>query len=225
MVKIGMFSDTHSKHKQIFTETDLNNIKDLDILLFAGDMTSRGSLLEVISFLDWLDNLETTATKIIIAGNHDFYFEQHPARAKELLSKYKSIHYLEESSITAHGLKIWGSPTNPIFFNWAFNDTDEVRKEKWLKIPKDTDIVLTHVPPYGILDKVKNWDIRYNPEPNVGCKELFFILKDIKPKLNCFGHIHEGRGIYVEDDITFINASSLNENYQVNKNNLITIEL
>jgi Icc-related predicted phosphoesterase len=81
-------------------------------------------------------------------------------------------------------------------------------KSKWDMIPEDTDILITHGPPFGHLDVVKG------RTDHLGCEVLTERLKIVKPKIHIFGHIHSGRHIYERDGILFINASVLNEQYK-----------
>jgi hypothetical protein len=46
---------------------------------------------------------------------------------------------------------------------------------------------MTHGPPMGVLDAVRSGD-------HVGCEHLIRAMRRCKPKLHCFGHIHEGWG-------------------------------
>jgi hypothetical protein len=106
-------------------------------------------------------------------------------------------------------LVIYGTPWQPEFFNWAFNlPRGEKLKEKWDMIPVDTDILITHGPPFGKLDYV-----RYGNE-NVGCEELMKRVEEIKPKIHVFGHIHEGYGYVFDGNTHYINASVLNDRYE-----------
>tara|TARA_Y100000296_G_C5174834_1_gene259491 strand:- start:2061 stop:2591 length:531 start_codon:yes stop_codon:yes gene_type:complete len=59
------------------------------------------------------------------------------------------IKYLNDSSITIDGIKFWGSPIQPWFHDWAFNRKrgNEIRKH-WELIPTNTDVLLTHGPPF-----------------------------------------------------------------------------
>ena len=67
-------------------------------------------------------------------------------------------------------------------------------------IPKDKDILITHRPPYGILDKTC-YII------SVGCEELAKGVKRIKPKYHIFGQKHESDRMIEIDDTVFTNAS------------------
>ena len=96
-----------------------------------------------------------------------------------------NAHYLCDESLTLDGVKFYGSPWQPRFFDWAFNkDRGAPLKAIWDKIPLDTDVLITHGPPHGILDltfdKIK-----------AGCEELLLAVQRIKPKVHVFGHIHE----------------------------------
>ncbi len=191
-MKIICISDTHNLHKHI------QNIPDGDLLIHAGDLTRRGSLEDVESFNSWLGELPHKY-KVCISGNHDFCFEQRPEEARSLIT---NAHYLQDEEITIGGLKIYGSPWQPWFYNWAFNlRRGEPLREKWEKIPSDIDILITHGPPHGILDRVFTGE-------KVGCEELLLKLRFFENlKLHVFAHIHEARGTYEHQGIKMVNAS------------------
>lgn len=197
-MRLVCISDTHNRHHDIFLPKG-------DILIHAGDFTGRGSINESIDFLNWF-NIQDFEHKILIAGNHDFFFETNDENVlKEI--PLENTHYLNDSAIIINGIKFYGSPITPFFNDWAFNRQrgDEIRKH-WDLIPKDTDVLITHGPPAGILDKT----IRGK---NVGCEELLLAVNRIKPKVHIFGHIHESFGLKHKNEITFLNASQLNERY------------
>ena len=108
--------------------------------------------------------------------------------------------------------KFWGSPITPTFLDWFFmaERGEEIRRY-WNLIPKDTGVLITHGPPMGILD----WVPRTYGEHHIGCLDLFDIVTHIKPKLHIFGHIHYSCGKQKLQDTTFINASCINEEYEV----------
>lgn len=207
-MNITFISDTHWIIKN---PDELQILIDLlpggPCLVHSGDVSGRGTLAEVTAFLKWFDSLPYT-NKIFIAGNHDFYFEVASSDSiQELLDQYPSITYLKDSEIIIDGIKFWGSPYTPEFNNWAFNMNDSELIEHWNKIPDDVDVLITHGPPYNILDKT------YYTNENVGCKALLIKLQTIKPQVHVFGHIHEGRGLIEQDGITYINASSVDIHY------------
>jgi len=208
-LKAIFISDTHGKHERL-------ELPEGDIILHAGDVSKRGTEDEIDSFLAWFDGLYYKH-KVFIAGNHDFYFEQ--ASKEEIKNKIpEGIHYLDDSGIEIEGVHIWGSPISPWFFDWAFNRKrgEDIRKH-WELIPRNTDVLLTHGPPFGILDTTV-------ADMNVGCEELLKVVKQIKPKVHAFGHIHEAYGVEEKEGTTYINASVLNVNYKL-VNEVVVVEL
>lgn len=136
-----------------------------------------------------------------------------PEESKEIIDKYDII-YLEDSYTIIDGVKIYGSPWQPEFYNWAFNlpRNGAILECKWSMIPEDTDILITHCPPFGILDVVKK------RTDHLGCELLRNRIDIIKPKLNIFGHIHSGRGFGNVENTYFINAANLDEEYKYSHN-------
>jgi len=207
--RITFISDTHNKHNSL-TEF----LPGGDLLICSGDISGRGSITEIENFLRWYDSLDNYDTKIFISGNHDFGFENENEKLIGLLTGYKNIDYLQDERMDLwygddEQLVIYGTPWQPEFHNWAFNlPRGGKLKEKWDKIPVDVDILITHSPPFGKLDFVKYDNI------NVGCEELMKRIGEIKPKINVFGHIHEGFGYVFDGNTHFINASVLNERYE-----------
>lgn len=209
-MKITFISDTHNKHKQI-----TSHLPGGDLIIHAGDATSMGYKHEIQQFLKWLNGLDNYTHKIFIAGNHDFGFQDNPTECKELLDFYNKVTYLQdgmgligEDDKTA--VKVWGSPWQPEFHNWAFNlpKMGEQLKEKWNNIPNDIDILVTHGPAWGHLDTVKTI-----PNNNLGCELLNERIGIITPKIHVCGHIHTGYGYKFNGHTHFINASVLDEQY------------
>jgi Icc-related predicted phosphoesterase len=132
-----------------------------------------------------------------------------------------SVRYLEDHGELIAGINLWGSPVQPLFNAWAFNrERGEEIKRHWDKIPHGVDLLITHGPPHGILDKSKS----PGHDDNLGCEELLKCVKRIKPKVHAFGHIHGSAGLQMKDGTLFVNASILDEQYLV-KNKPITINL
>lgn len=194
-MRIVCISDTHTLHNDI-------DLPDGDILIHAGDITAMGEMDVIIDFNKWLGKLPHTY-KIVVAGNHDFCFEKEPDKVQNLLT---NAIYLNNSGCEIGGLKIWRSPISPISTkfgsDWAFTIKrgEEIRKY-WEKIPLDMDIIITHCPPLGILDKNELGD-------NEGCKDLLDLIENkIKPRVHIFGHIHEAHGQLQVGRTKYVNAS------------------
>lgn len=198
-MRIVAISDTHGQHEHL-------QVPEGDLLIFAGDCSSRGYLQEITSFLQWFSN-HPHRHKVMIAGNHDFLFEDHPGLAESLIPK--GIHYLNDSGVVIEGTPIWGSPVSPRFFDWAFNrDRGPQIERHWSKIPRNTEILITHGPPAGILDKTLRGEV-------TGCEDLLSHVQKIKPKYHIVGHIHEGYGTFVNGQTTFVNACNLDAHYRM----------
>lgn len=202
MTRFVLVSDTHLQHN--FT------VPDGDVLLHAGDATWDGTPEEIQEFSAWLGRLPHKH-KVFIAGNHDWGFEMNPDAARAMVTN--GI-YLEDETVDINGLRIYGSPWQPEFYDWAFNlprDGPELA-EKWAAIPDDTDILITHSPPHGILDRTSE---EYHPPANVGCAALARRIEKLpRLKLHVFGHIHPSNGKLVRGATTFVNACICDSNYQ-----------
>lgn len=206
-MRLVLISDTHTYHDELILPKG-------DVLIHAGDISSRGYTTEVRDFLEWFDK-QDFEEKIFIAGNHDFFFENRDIEdVRKIISEYKSVTYLFDEEIIINGVKFYGTPWQPEFCNWAFNVQRGELHKKWNKIPKDVNVLITHGPPYTILDRVKpSWN---TCSEQVGCFELLNAINDLKDlKLNVFGHIHEAYGEMMIDNVTFINASVLDERYML----------
>ncbi|MGK5089923.1 metallophosphatase domain-containing protein [Bdellovibrionota bacterium FG-2] len=207
-IRIICLADTHSLHEKL-------KIPHGDILIHAGDFCGHGSPSEVIRFDAWLGTLPHLH-KIVIAGTHDWPFERDPA-ARALLT---NATYLQDSEVTVMGLRIYGSPWQPAFFNWAFNLArgEEIRR-KWDMIPEGIDILVTHGPPFGVADKVEDGS-------NVGCADLLRAIERVRPKIHVCGHIHSGYGSHEIQrlSVKVINASNCDEQYRA-VNPPIVVEL
>lgn len=202
MTKVVFFSDTHCYHESV-------TVPECDILCFAGDFSSTGKPNEVLSFLNWF-SVQPAEHLVFIAGNHDITFESSPKFKERILGMepYKNIHYLETSGITLCGLNIWGAPYTPEFGNWAFMPTKKELQQIWAKIPENTDVLLTHGPPYGILDTVS-----FTGE-HAGCLDLLDAVLKIRPALHCYGHIHQQPQQIIESNETkFCNVAICDDRY------------
>jgi Icc-related predicted phosphoesterase len=190
-VRLVCLSDTHNNPPK--------NIPDGDILVHAGDLTMMGKFDEIARAGDWLRSLPHKH-KVVICGNHDFLFERDQYLGRHALGP--DITYLQDSGATVAGLKFYGSPWTPRFFDWAFNADDEIGRH-WFKIPEGIDVLITHGPPFGILDMTQRGVA-------AGCPQLARRILEVRPRLHVFGHIHESHGEAIRDDgwTTYVNASN-----------------
>jgi len=190
-------SDTHGFHNDFPKET----FKDIDMVIHSGDCSNsrylQHSVLEITNFLNWYEMIPVKY-KIFVAGNHDTAIERKAITGADIVMR--DIIYLENESIEIEGLKIWGSPITPTFGEWSFMKARDKTHEVWEKIPDDTDIVIVHGPPKGIRDLSHN---REGQLEFCGDLSLRKRIDEVKPKLMCFGHIHDSVGCHNQGVSTF----------------------
>lgn len=214
---IVCISDTHCKTSNLI-------LPHGDILLHAGDFTKTGLPSEILSFNNFLSK-QPFKYKLFIAGNHDLTFDTkgYPSIIEKRILKYKASFpyeehlqlrkdfnprdlitnaiYMEDSGVIIEGRSFYGTPWTPERSLTGFKLDRRGLKEKWKMIPKGVDVLLTHTPPFGILDRCKSGS-------EAGCEELLTELERIQPKYHVFGHIHDGYGIEQRKNTVFLNAST-----------------
>lgn len=169
------------------------------------------------TFVKWLEEQPATY-KIFIAGNHDFYFEHMPNQwVRKFLGK--NCYYLKDDSVTLEGVKFYGTPWQPIFYDWAFNLTEKGLADKFASIPYDVDVLISHGPPYnfGQTDVITEKCV-YADGSHLGSISLADAITRTRPKYVVFGHIHSGDHTPYErhidnDKIIAVNVSRLDERY------------
>lgn len=215
-MKCTLISDTHNKHRLI-------KISKTEVLCHAGDMTIMGTHQEIYSVSEWFKKLlKDKVVEHIIAtpGNHDWLFAEQEQIAREYFS-HPNIHILINEEVIINELKFYGAPQTIEFYNWAFNIPRDKMNIYWDKIPTDTDILITHSPPYGVGDVIKYAnDLPGLPDDknieHLGCRFLKQKVMDIQPRLHVWGHIHGSSGEYKMGRTIGINAAQLDERYYNN---------
>ena len=186
----------------------LVEIPPCDLLLIAGDLTfafggasdKRGFLTG--PFAEWLVGVPATDI-VVVAGNHDREVQD------EGFPSNLCCHYLEDAAIDVGGVKVWGTPWQPWFYDWAFNapriDGERFLDEKFELIADGTDIIVCHGPPLGYGDRT--------PVGNVGSKALTAAIDRVQPRLVVCGHIHEDPGCFRRGPTEIVNASLVDHTY------------
>ncbi|XP_022111967.1 metallophosphoesterase MPPED2-like isoform X2 [Acanthaster planci] len=215
-------SDTFSR------TSHMAKIPEGDILIHAGNFSNIGLPREVVAFNAFLGQLPHRH-KVVIAGNHEVTFDRQLMTEqsshvfmsfatalqevkqedwKHIPSLLTNCTYLEDAEVNIMGFRIYGSPWQPEFCDWAFNlPRGQPLLDKWNLIPAGIDVLVTHGPPLG------HGDLTTSKE-RAGCVELLTtIQRRVKPKYHIFGHIHEGYGVTTDNKTTFINASICTVNY------------
>jgi len=158
-----------------------------------------GKVHELARAAAWIHGLPYR-DKIVVAGNHDWAFVDAPEEARRLLGE--GVVYLEDSGATVGGLRFWGSPWQPEYNDWAFNlPRGEALAERWAAIPEGIDVLITHGPPEGIGD-------RSSTGGRQGCEALRARVREARPRLHLFGHIHEDGGLFREGETWFANVTT-----------------
>lgn len=176
------------------------------MLIHCGDFCGVGTMSEIERFRQDFLALPHKY-KVVVAGNHDWPCEREYDDARLAMNDFT---YLQDEGTEIAGLKLYGSPWQPAFGRWAFNLPRKSFElaDKWRRIPDNVDVLITHGPPYGILDRVKFG-------AHVGCEYLRERVDELKPRLHCFGHIHEAYGQELHGDTLFVNAASVDIWYRL----------
>lgn len=191
MPRVVAIADTHGEHARL-------TLPEGDVLIHAGDLSLRGTLPQLEQVARWL-RAQPHPHKVIIAGNHDFAFQRERAAARAL---FHGLTYLEDDEVTVAGLRLWGSPWQPWFHDWAFNLHRGAEIDaKWKLIPEGIDVLITHGPPEGFGDLVHDGE-------RVGCADLLRHVSRVRPKLHLFGHIHEDRGQWPFGSTRIVNCTT-----------------
>ena len=220
-MKILHISDTHG--------FEYKHPIDADLIIHSGDCSNYKDPYrnehEVRTFIEWYSKLP--GIKIYVAGNHDTSIGKGLIREIDFIDA--GIIYLQDTQVTINGFKIHGTPWTKLFHYWAFMLPEDKLEDIWNMIPQDTDILISHGPPYDIRDS--SYINKFNTE-KCGSTTLANRIQTIKPKLVCFGHIHSSQhiknnGISIQDGIQYSNASCVTDR-QFNRGltsfgNLITL--
>jgi predicted phosphodiesterase len=229
-VRVVCLSDTHMQGRGVI-------VPDGDVLVHAGDHSWLGTEEEMLDALGWIAE-QPHNHKIVIAGNHDWGLdpERPPSfRGKSLTGKKATllefmassgITYIEDSGTVIEGKKFYGTPWQPYFHGWAFNFDRHPNKAMsqqwwtWGQIPDDTNVLITHTPPQGILDQTRDPG-NDNRAGDWFLRKRISELKELE--LHVFGHIHEayGRVDYqsvgpdaIPTYLTFVNAATCTRDYE-----------
>ena len=186
-MKILHISDTHGCHRR------LSDLPEADVVVHSGDFTMTGSEQEALDFLNWFCDLPYLQ-KIFICGNHDECL--YGAKVDGLDD---NVHYLCNSGVEIDGVKFYGVP---MFMGDCITDR---QSKHYANIPEGTDILITHTPPFGILD--------FDDNIHYGSEELLSRIAAVRPRLHLFGHIHSQHGTTVLNGTTFSNGAVMNADY------------
>ena len=171
---IFAFSDSHGSHRMLQVP------ENVDIAICAGDAVEDNLVGdEYDDFIEWFASLPCK-WKIFVPGNHELSFELDQADGIIQRMTDKGITVLEDAIEECDGVIIG-----------SIGHNDMIAQED---IPKDIDILVTHYPPYGILDE------------GMGSTEIMNFVLNSQPKYHLFRHIHSTSG----QKIIFGNTTCVN---------------
>ena len=192
-MKLTIISDTHMRHDEL-------GVLGGEVLIHCGDLFDLfdpdGRDLKKVDA--WLSKQRFDLI-LCIAGNHDRPLEAGGWRGAQ---PFDNAIYLEDGAWDFDGVTFYGTPWVPRLRDHAFYAGDAERRKRWSRIPSNTDVLITHVPPAGVLD-------RSSRGMEFGCEHLAFRVAEVLPKVHCFGHVHASGGVWDNDQTTFVNASSV----------------
>lgn len=207
MLSIVAVSDTHTLHRKLV-------LPKADMLIHAGDACSYGTEKEFRDFAAWFRD-QPFKYKVFVAGNHDRFVERQRHDAVRMLGP--DIVYLQDEQVSIEGFDIFGSPWTPAFCNWAFNADARQLELAAAAIPDELDLLITHGPPYGLLDDGLRFGYQHT---HIGSLPLMYKLRALDdqykgPRYHIFGHNHCGYGVTHLSKCTAANVAQVNEEYQL----------
>lgn len=198
-MRLVLISDTHGKHD------DIGGLSG-DVLIHCGDfchgLLNDGS--DLLQIDDWFAAQDFQLI-LCIGGNHDFVAQR---RREQVEPVFQNAVYLQDESYQFGGRTFYGSPWLPDLDGWAYFLKDAHRRRKWKLIPRETDVLITHTPPHGMLDRPRTGN-------HVGCKHLQKAIRGLPLRVHCFGHVHASYGVYREANRVSVNASLVNSELEL----------
>jgi Icc-related predicted phosphoesterase len=189
-MRIVAFSDYHNNISV--------KVPDGDVLVIAGDSSLFGEKDRFVDFVSQLPHKH----KIFVAGNHDDFAAR--GLAEEVIPE---MEYLEDSSVTIDGVKFYGAPWHTVIGH-PFGITEMEMDQRWQEIPDDTDVLITHMPPYGTLDGG-------HPDSHWGCIHLADRIYEVQPKICIYGHLHIGHGNEEHMGTRYYNVALTDSKYNI----------
>jgi Icc-related predicted phosphoesterase len=198
-MKITVISDTHNEHEKLGTLSG-------EVLIHCGDMFNLFSRQEgELERMDEWFGRQRFDLILCTGGNHDFALED---RLKAIEQPFKNACYLQDRKFVHDGICFYGAPWTPKLPGHAFFKKASELRDIWKTVPTEVDVLITHTPPAGVLD-VSSRGLE------LGCQHLSDELSRIVPRLHCFGHVHASSGVHEGELTTFINASSVNSQFEL----------
>ncbi|MEM7408327.1 MAG: metallophosphatase domain-containing protein [Pseudomonadota bacterium] len=198
-MKIVIISDTHERHENL-------GAIDGDVLIHCGDLFNLRSddSTQLKRVDDWFGRQEFDVI-LLTGGNHDLLLERKLLKRSQ---PFENAVFLKDMVHWHNGVCFYGAPWVPLLTRHAFYADDSELRNRWARIPQETNVLITHIPPYSVMD-------RSSRGMELGCRHLAEAVQRVKPVVHCFGHVHHSAGVVQGSDTLFVNASSVNSQLEV----------
>jgi len=197
-VRLVIISDTHGWHDELV-------LPEGDVLIHCGDLCDGvNPRSDELRALDAWFARQPFDHILYTGGNHDRAIQELAGYMDQPLD---NALLLIDDSVQIDGVHFWGAPWVPDLQGWAFYADSSTLKAKWAEIPEDTDVLITHTPPAGVLD------LPGSMTRHIGCQALTERLHALTPRAHCFGHVHASRGTQARGETTFVNAAVVGGKY------------
>jgi len=191
-MRLVFISDTHGQHEQ-------HGVLEADVLIHCGDLCGDGRREGELERLDDWFSRQRARQILVIGGNHDLVVQRRLEQGRPAFLHARLLH---DEAVRIGGLLFHGSPWVPELSGMAFYADTPTLRERWAAIPGDVDVLITHTPPAGMLD-------RSSSGACLGCPHLARVVTERAPRVHAFGHVHASYGTARRGGTTFINASGL----------------
>lgn len=203
-MRVVCISDNHDQN----LSTKFGTIPDGDVLVHVGDGSAVGR--EPARFTRVARNIRNAAGRkfkeiLYVPGNHEPYALYHPDEIREIFANY-GITMLHDEGITlGDGVTFWASGWLQPHIGFGGEYGGDFHK-LWDTCPEHVDVLLTHQPPYSIMDK--SGPDSPIPGDRIGSTTIYWeVFRRVRPRLHVFGHNHNEHGVMVIDGIVFVNAA------------------
>jgi Icc-related predicted phosphoesterase len=205
-MRLVIISDTHGRHEEL-------GVLQGDVLIHCGDFCHGfHEDPRAVESLDAWFAKQRFELILCVGGNHDFAVRTRINSGQQV---FHNAVWLQDADFVHEGVKFYGAPWIPHIQGWAFYLTPEGLRHKWSMIPDDTTVLITHTPPFGILDQPSSRQM------HCGCPYLLERVESIRPRLHVFGHNHSSAGVQDREFTTFINASVVDSSYNVTRSAVV----
>lgn len=187
-MKILAFSDLHCD--QDFTETVISASFDADVVISAGDLSTKKDLPSRL--IDLFSEIQVPT--LLVPGNHD-----DPAELSMLCNRLDNFYFLHGKKITLENIDFFGLgfeiPQRDLSA-WNEHLSEEDASDLLIGCPEKS-VLITHTPPFGLSDMQSNGK-------HEGSKSVLDAVETKSPLICFCGHIHHSWGVETKIGSTLV---------------------